>query len=282
MRLPRTADVFAPAKVNLTLHVTGRRADGYHLLDSLVVFAGIGDRITAEAGSDGLRVTGPRGAGVPEGPENLVLRAAALFDPPVAAALTLDKHLPAASGIGGGSADAAATLAALAQLSGRPLPPAAAVLRLGADVPVCLAGRPARMRGIGGDLSPVPALPSGWLVLANPGVAVPTPEVFRRLERRDHPPMPDPLPHSRDTADLAAWLAAQRNDLEAPARSIAPVIGAVLARLAATRGCALARMSGSGATCFGLYADEAEARSAADAIAAEQPGWWLAAAPLLA
>ena len=282
MRLPRTAEVFAPAKVNLTLHVTGRREDGYHLLDSLVVFAGIGDRITAEAGRDGLRVTGPRGAGVPEGPENLVLRAAALFDPPVAAALTLDKHLPAASGIGGGSADAAATLAALAELSGRPVPPAAAVLRLGADVPVCLAGRPARMRGIGGDLCPVPALPSGWLVLANPGVAVPTPEVFRRLERCDNPPMPDPLPDWRDTADLAAWLAAQRNDLEAPARSIAPVIGAVLARLEATHGCALARMSGSGATCFGLYADEAEARSAADAIAVEQPGWWLAATPILA
>jgi 4-diphosphocytidyl-2-C-methyl-D-erythritol kinase len=281
LRLPRTADVFAPAKVNLTLHVTGRRDDGYHLLDSLVVFAGVGDRITAEAGGAGLRVTGPQGAGVPEGPENLVARAAALFDPPVAAGLTLDKHLPTASGIGGGSADAAATLTALAELDGRPLPPAEAVLRLGADVPVCLAGRPARMRGIGGDLSPVPALPAGWLVLANPGVAVPTPEVFRRLERRDNPPMPDPLPHWRDAADLAAWLGTQRNDLEAPARAIAPVIGTVLDRLLATEGCAMARMSGSGATCFGLYAEEAAARHAAAAVAAENAGWWLAAAPIL-
>ena len=282
MRSPRTAEVFAPAKVNLTLHVTGRRTDGYHLLDSLVVFAGAGDRIIATAGETGLRVTGPRGEGVPHGPENLVARAAALFDPPVAAGLTLDKHLPAASGIGGGSADAAATLAALAALAGRPLPAAEAVLRLGADVPVCLAGRPARMQGIGGELSPVPALPPCWLVLVNPGVAVPTPEVFRRLARRDNPPMPDPLPHWRDTADLAQWLAGQRNDLEAPARAIAPVIETVLARLAATPGCALARMSGSGATCFGLYGEEAAARQAAAAIAAESPGWWLAAAPVLA
>ncbi len=282
MRSPRTVEVFAPAKVNLTLHVTGRRPDGYHLLDSLVVFAGVGDRIIATAGDAGLRVTGPRGEGVPHGPENLVARAAALFDPPVAAGLTLDKHLPAASGIGGGSADAAATLAALAALAGRPLPGAEAVLRLGADVPVCLAGRPARMQGIGGELSPVPALPPAWLVLVNPGVAVPTPEVFRRLARRDNPPMPDPLPHWHDTADLARWLARQRNDLEAPAQAIAPVIGTVLARLAATPGCALARMSGSGATCFGLYANEAAARQAAAPIAAENPGWWLAAAPVLA
>ena len=247
-----------------------------------MVFAGVGDRIIATAGETGLRVTGPRGEGVPHGPENLVARAAALFDPPVAAGLTLDKHLPAASGIGGGSADAAATLAALAALAGRPLPGAEAVLRLGADVPVCLAGRPARMQGIGGELSPVPALPPCWLVLVNPGVAVPTPEVFRRLTRRDNPPMPDPLPHWRDTADLAQWLAGQRNDLEAPAQAIAPVIRTVLARLAATPGCALARMSGSGATCFGLYGDEAAARQAAGAIAAENPGWWLAAAPVLA
>lgn len=281
MRSPRTVEVFAPAKVNLTLHVTGRRADGYHLLDSLVVFAGVGDRIIAKAGGAGLRVTGPRGAGVPQGPENLVARAAALFDPPVAAGLTLDKHLPAASGIGGGSADAAATLAALASLSGQPLPPPEQVLRLGADVPVCLAGRPARMRGIGENLTPVPALPPCWMVLVNPGVAVPTPEVFRRLERRDNTPMPDPLPGWRDTADLADWLAAQRNDLECPARAIAPVIGTVLDRLEATPGCHLSRMSGSGATCFGVYASDAAARQAAIAIVAGKPQWWVAAAPVL-
>lgn len=283
MRSPRTAEVFAPAKVNLTLHVTGRRPDGYHRLDSLVVFAGVGDRITAEAAdAPALVVTGPRAPAVPDGPENLVSRAAALFDPPVAARLVLEKHLPAASGIGGGSADAAAALRALAALSGRDLPEPASVLRLGADVPVCLAGRPCRMRGIGEQLAPVPALPAFWLVLVNPGVAVPTPAVFRALDRRDNPPMPDPLPDWPDPAALADWLRRQRNDLEGPALALAPEIGTVLRRIGATPGCALARMSGSGATCFGLYAGETAARTAAAAIAGAELGWWVAAAPVLA
>lgn len=267
----------APAKVNLTLHVTGQRADGYHLLDSLVVFAGVGDGVTVAPGA-GLTVTGPFGDQVPTGDDNLVLRAAALMG---GAAVTLDKRLPVASGVGGGSSDAAAVLRALARL-GRVLPDPAAVLRLGADVPVCLtAPAPMRMAGIGEVLTPAPPLPPAHLVLVNPGVPVPTAAVFRALARRDNAPMPATLPACRDAAELAAFLHGCRNDLEPPARQVAPIIDRVLADLAATPGCLLARMSGSGATCFGLYASAKDAHDARAQIAAAHPDWWTAAAPML-
>lgn len=266
----------APAKVNLTLHVTGRRGDGYHLLDSLVAFAGAGDRVTvAPSPVPSLRVTGPRAGGVPEGRENLVLRAAALMG--VTAAITLEKHLPAAAGIGGGSSDAAATLRALARLTGRPLPEA---LALGADLPVCLIARGARMRGIGETVELLPTLPALDAVLVNPGLPVATPAVFARLARRDNPAMPDRLPRWPDAAACIRWLATQRNDLEAPALALCPDIGVTLTALRESAGCALARMSGSGATCFGLYPDAARARRAAEKIAAAHPGWWVVATRL--
>lgn len=271
----------APAKINLALHVTGRRADGYHLLDSLVAFAGIGDRITAEpADRLSLTVVGPMAAGLSPGPDNLVLRAARLMGPQ-GARLELHKELPVASGIGGGSADAAATLRLLARLWRCPLPPAEAVLSLGADVPVCLPGRPARMSGVGEHLAPLDhPLPPAWLVLANPGVALSTPAVFAALASRDNPPLPA-MPPLADAGALAGYLAACRNDLEPPARGLAPVIGTVLGALQAQPGCLLARMSGSGATCFGLFAAERPAASAAGAIARIMPGWWVRAAPLV-
>lgn len=269
---------FAPAKVNLALHVTGRRADGYHLLDSLVVFADVGDRLRAEPAEHlTLEVTGPRAAGVPVDGSNLVLRAAAAFGRGQGARIVLDKHLPAAAGIGGGSSDAAAALRVLADLWQCPLPDDDAVLALGADVPVCLHGRPARMQGIGERLDPLPDLPPAWLVLVNPGVGVPTAAVFRGLARRDNPPMPAPVVWP-DAAALAAWLQQTRNDLEPPARAVAPVIGTVIDRLAATQGCLLARMSGSGATCFGLFASPSDAAAAAAALRDEQPDWWVAEA----
>lgn len=270
---------FAPAKINLSLHVTGRRADGYHLLDSLVIFADIGDRVhLAPAPALLLSVTGPRAAGVPGDARNLVWKAAALMGAEArGVAITLEKHLPAAAGIGGGSSDAAATLRGLARLWGVALPPAAEVLALGADVPVCLAPGPLRMRGIGAEVTPAPALPKLGLVLVNPGVEVPTAAVFAALARRDGPPMPEALPNWPDAPALAAWLASQRNDLEPPARALAPEIGATLAALAQTPGCLLARMSGSGATCFGLYASRAAAERAARALSQVQPGWWVAA-----
>lgn len=266
----------APAKVNLTLHVTGRREDGYHLLDSLVAFATTWDRVTvAPAPVSALRVTGPRAAGVPEGPENLVLRAAALMG--VTVEITLEKHLPAAAGIGGGSSDAAATLRALSRLTGR-APPGALVL--GADLPVCLLGRAARMRGIGEEVRPVADLPALDAVLVNPGLPVATPAVFAALARRDNPPMPDPLPRWPDAAALIGWLGQQRNDLEGPAAAACPAIGTVLEALRQSGGCALARMSGSGATCFGLFPDASQADAAAARIAARHPGWWVAATRL--
>ncbi len=270
-----TIGEFAPAKVNLALHVTGRRADGYHLLDSLVVFAGVGDRVTVAPGPLSLTVTGPRANDVPQGEGNLVLRAARLLG--AEAAITLEKRLPAAAGIGGGSSDAAATLRALARMTGRDAPGAG--LSLGADVPVCLGGRPARMQGIGEKVEPLSGLPNFWLVLANPGVDVPTAAVFAALARRDNAPLP-PLPRLADAAALGHWLAAEtRNDLEEPARACAPVIADVIDMLAAQPGCRLARMSGSGATCFGLFDGEAAAEAAAQAV--QRPGWWIAAAPAL-
>lgn len=266
---------FAPAKVNLCLHVTGQRVDGYHLLESLVVFADIGDRVTVSPGQ-GLTITGPQAGGLKASDDNLCLRAARAMGGGVA--VTLEKVLPVASGIGGGSADAAAVLRAMARM-GLPLPDPAGVLALGADVPVCLAGRAARMEGVGEVLTPA-VLPEAWLVLANPGVAVPTPQVFRALARRDNPPM-QPVPVLADAAGLAAWLADQRNDLEAPAIALAPVIAGVRAALASRPGCLLARMSGSGATCFGLFADEESATAAARALSAGQPEWWVAAGRML-
>jgi 4-diphosphocytidyl-2-C-methyl-D-erythritol kinase len=265
---------FAPAKINLTLHVTGRRDDGYHLLDSLVVFADIGDRITLSPGRGGLTltVTGPMAAGVPSGNSNLALRAARLAGA-ADLSITLEKHLPAAAGIGGGSSDAAAVLRALGAID-------ADALALGADVPVCLPARSARMSGIGEVVAPLTGIPPLPAVLVNPGVAVPTAAVFAGLQCHDHAAMP-PIPGFAGVADCAAWLATQRNDLEPPALKLAPAIGQVLAALRDS-GALLARMSGSGATCFGLYKDPDAARAAASTLAANRHEWWVAQTRLAA
>lgn len=278
----------APAKVNLTLHVVGRRDDGYHLLDSLVAFAGMGDTLAfAEADGLSLEVTGPTATKIPEG-ENIVLKAARLLAEAAGvtgkgAAITLTKRLPVAAGIGGGSADAAAAIKGLMRLWHLTLPAETlrrVALAVGADVPVCLAGTPSRMMGVGEVLEPAPALPPAWLVLVNPMVPLHTPAVFKA--RTGDFSAADPLTASPpDAAALAQALAARRNDLTPPAIAIEPLVGEVLAAIAATEGCLLPRMSGSGATCFGLYADEAAARAAATRIGGLQPGWWVAAARLL-
>jgi 4-diphosphocytidyl-2-C-methyl-D-erythritol kinase len=269
----------APAKVNLYLHRTGRRHDGYHLLDSLVVFAGIGDTLSAApAETLSLHVAGPFAAGLAGEPDNLVLRAAralaAEAGVTAGAHLVLDKHLPVASGIGGGSADAAAALRLLCRLW-RLAPQPAALARLaaglGADVPVCLAGNAARMGGVGERLGPAPMLPACGIVLVNPGIQVATAEVFRAR----HGPWSEPaaLPAGwDDAAAMAADLGGLRNDLEPPALALRPVIGDVLDELATTPDCLLARMSGSGATCFGLYRDAPMARAALGPL--QKPGRW--------
>lgn len=270
-------DGFAPAKINISLHVTGRRPDGYHLLDSLVVFADVGDRLHLRLASEPrLSVTGPMSGGVPTGADNLVLRAAALMG--ITAEITLEKHLPAASGIGGGSSDAAACLRALSEMCCQPAP--SDVSALGADVPVCLVARAARMRGIGEEVLPLDGLPTLDAVLVNPGVPVSTPAIFRRLTQRANPAMPAQLPDWPDAATLIDWLGAQRNDLQDAAIAEAPVVANVLQEIASSQHCALARMSGSGATCFGLYPDAATATRAAQSLSASHPGWWVQATRL--
>ncbi|WP_255449692.1 4-(cytidine 5'-diphospho)-2-C-methyl-D-erythritol kinase [Shimia ponticola] len=278
MPLPKTAKAFAPAKVNLTLHVTGQREDGYHLLDSLVVFADIGDRISLTRTSDArLNVAGPMTDGVPTDASNLVWKAARMMEADNEVAILLEKHLPAAAGIGGGSSDAAATLRALARLLDRPLPTDTA--QLGADVPVCMATQTTRMSGIGEVLTPVtlPALPA---VLINPGVEVPTGPVFQALPSKTNAPMPEALPAFDTVIDCAAWIGTQRNDLEPPARELAPEIDTVIDELNLAPECLLARMSGSGATCFGLFPDTDTARAAATLISARNPVWWVEACVL--
>ncbi|MBL6957462.1 MAG: 4-(cytidine 5'-diphospho)-2-C-methyl-D-erythritol kinase [Rhodospirillales bacterium] len=289
---PRPHSVAAPAKINLTLHVTGRREDGYHELDSLVAFAGIDDEVRAEA-ADGLtlNVEGPQAAKVPAGTDNLVLKAARALSDAAAglgrsvpgARLTLTKNLPVASGIGGGSADAAAALKALIKLWDLEIPSAALqelALGLGADVPVCLIERAARMSGIGEVVQPVAALPPAWLVLVNPGLALATPDVFAARTGDFSAPAPE-LGATGDVAAFAAYLKGCRNDLEAPARTLAPVIGDVLEALGACENVLISRMSGSGATCFGLFDSAGQAEMAAQKIRSTHPGWWVEAAPLL-
>jgi 4-diphosphocytidyl-2-C-methyl-D-erythritol kinase len=244
----------------------------------VAVFAGAADVVRASPDQDlSLAVDGPFAGPLRAEPDNLVLRAARAVAETAgiapAARLSLTKRLPVASGIGGGSADAAAALRLLARfwgIGGAVSLPAIAA-RLGADVPVCLASRPARMSGIGEALAPAPALPRGGIVLLNPGAALPTAEVFRARGPGFSPPASLPAGW-RSVAEMAEHLAQLRNDLEPAARALRPEINDVLAALAATSGCLLARMSGSGATCFGLFATEAAAARAADDLS--RPGWW--------
>ncbi len=281
--------MLARAKVNLYLHITGKRADGYHLLDSLIVFAEGGDAIEAQAADQlDLAIDGPFADGLECGPDNLVLRAASalrdLTSGRQGAAIRLTKNLPVASGIGGGSADAAATLHALCDLW-RVQPDQDALsrlaARLGADVPVCLAGKPSFVGGVGEEIAPAAGLPKSWLLLVNPRVATPTPAVFkaRRGDFSNAGRWPNP---PRDFADFAGRLAQCRNDLTEAAISVTPQIRDVLSAIEALPDCALARLSGSGATCFGLFADERGARSAERLLRARYAHWWSLAAAMAA
>lgn len=273
----------ARAKVNLALHVTGRRSDGYHDLDMLVAFADVGDSVTLTASDvDSFVIDGPMAAGLSADADNLVLRARqgfrALTGRTEPLSIRLTKRLPVASGIGGGSADAAATLRGLCKLydlSKNAPALAALALSLGADVPMCLAGHPARVAGIGDRINPTTGRLAFGLLLVNPGVGVSTPAAFRALARHNNPPLPT-LPVLDGVDRLVAFLAeGTRNDLEAPARTIAPVIGDVLTALADLPDVRFTRMSGSGATCFGLFDDKASASKAGLRLASEHPDWWI-------
>jgi 4-diphosphocytidyl-2-C-methyl-D-erythritol kinase len=282
-----TVNVFAPAKINLALHVTGQRDDGYHLLDSLVTFASVGDELEIKPGNAlSLTVEGPEGAGVPADMDNLALRAAALAQQD-GAGLRLEKYLPPASGIGGGSADAAAAWRGMVcldesrreALATAPLDILEQYLGelagLGADVPMCLACKPMRARGIGDQLEVV-SLPALHAVLVNPRLPVSTPSVFKALSSKINPSMPDCIPAFADAAELIDWLGGMRNDLEPAALAVQPAIADVLDVLAVQEGCGLARMSGSGATCFGLFDTEASAKDAASVLCDAHPDWWVA------
>ena len=286
-----TARSFAPAKVNLALHITGQRDDGYHLLDSLVAFASVGDDVSVSAGAGlTLKVDGPEASGLPTDLQNLALKAIHRIDRLASSSIVLTKKLPASSGIGGGSADAAAAIRAwLAQRDsvealteellsdpGRLLNRHAdTLLRLGADVPMCVASRPVHVEGVGERLSFV-SLPDVAAVLVNPRIEVSTQAVFGALTQKDNAALPKGTA-TLDTVDsLIEYLSATRNDLERPACRFFPVIGDVKNVLAQLDGCRLVRMSGSGATCFGLFESVEAATKAAVAIRRRHEDWWVA------
>jgi len=289
--LPASLVEEAPAKVNLTLRVLGRRPDGYHEIESLVAFASVGDRLRfAPGGELALTVRGPSAEEAGAAADNLVLKAArALADrvPTVGAgSFDLDKRLPVAAGLGGGSADAAAALRLLARANKlAPDDPLlyAAARATGADVPVCLDPCPRLMRGIGEILSGPLKLPPLQGVLVNPGVALETKAVFARWKPAAVPPVPADLTvltamTKRD--QLLRFLLSQKNDLEAPAIALAPAIADVLLALQSQPQCELARMSGSGATCFAIFRSAADAIKAAEAVHAAHPDWWVRATAL--
>lgn len=279
----------APAKINLALHVTGQRADGYHLIESLVVFTHLGDQVSVElADRDGFALEGPEAGALSseDASGNLVVRArdnlrdaarrSGIKAAPVQ--IRLDKRLPVASGMGGGSADAAATLKTLCRIWGfEPEPEilSAIALSLGADVPMCLSGKPLIARGIGERLDPVELGFGLDLVIVNPRIGVSTPAVFAKLQRRDNAPLPAPegLANKNRFVD---WLSQTRNDLEPAAMQLVPDIADCLSVLR-NAGAQFARMSGSGASCFGLYPSTEAAQDAAEQLRAAKPGWFVEA-----
>ena len=283
-----TRTELAPAKVNLFLHVGRPGSDGYHDISSLMVFADVGDRVTLRRGGSGFEVTGPHASDLSAEGDNLVTRARDLFlarfGGDAAFGLTLEKTLPIAAGLGGGSADAAATLRLLAgtmDIPGADQRESGALgevaRRLGADVAACLASEPIMAEGRGDVLTPAPPLPRLHAVLVNPREPSPTDSVYRAFDddrawRALAAPAPGPL---ATAAETVRWLTATRNDLESPATRLCPAIGAVLALLRRSERCLFARMSGSGATCFALCAGEAEAVVLADDIARIRPDWWV-------
>ena len=272
---------FAPAKINLALHVLGRRADGYHDLDSVVAFADVGDRLSLEpAAAFAIETAGPFAGDLPPSTDNIVHRAWSALRGLAAGrgrdigpvAVRLEKNLPVASGMGGGSANAAAALRGLVRLHGLDIAEEeglALALKLGADVPVCYKGVAVRMQGVGERLTPLAGLASMPAVLVNPRVAVPTADIFRAMGIARGESYRDAI---ADLNDICGW----RNDMTDAAVALAPAIADVLDSLRIMPGLTVARMSGSGATCFGIFETAAAAQAASEQLARERPGWWVA------
>ncbi len=288
MRSADRVSVFAPAKLNLCLHVGERRTDGYHDVESLVAFVALGDNILLERSESSiLSLGGPFGAGLSGGADNLALRAARLLAEKAnvrsGARISLQKEIPVAAGLGGGSADAAAVLRGLAQLWNLPID--AGMLHelaasLGADVAVCLASAAAWIEGRGERVTVLPALPKIHVLLVNPGVPVSTPAVFASLRRRRGIGLDCPRRPFGDAHALVQFLRTTGNDLEAPARAIAPAIGEVIEEISRLPDVLLARMSGSGATCFGLFENPGALEAARDSLLHRHPDWWIAGTAL--
>lgn len=290
MPVQQTVQVPAPAKINLALHITGQRDDGYHLLDSLVGFAEIGDTLTISAPArSGLSVSGAFAESVPTDKSNFIFKVAERAWPDMDISFHLHKELPVASGIGGGSADAAACYRGIAMLR-RLLDPedssflmsdykVAALVDLGADIPMCVRSEFVQVQGIGEQVRALKNMPALPAVLVNPGVPVSTPAVFKSLTFKSNSPM-SPCPEEPDAQALICWLAEQRNDLQRPACAVAPDIQTVLDALIDQEGCRLARMSGSGATCFGLFHSSVHAHAAEQCLRSTNPTWWVRASTI--
>lgn len=286
----KTIHEFAPAKINLFLHILGRRADGYHNLDSLVVFSALGDKLSVEKSPTySLEITGPFATTLmaDKSAPNLVLQAADVVshcvkEIPPGADISLEKNIPIAAGLGGGSSDAAALVRALLNLHDQTLSETASqqiALAIGADVSVCLHAQASLMRGAGHSVKPLKGFAKTHAVLVNPRLQVSTAEVFSKLNlekgertQRSEVDMPEIF---RSSDELCAFLADTQNDLEKPALSVAPIIGAVLDKINTQEQCQLARMSGSGASCFGIFSSAEAARNAADRLARDNPHWWV-------
>jgi 4-diphosphocytidyl-2-C-methyl-D-erythritol kinase len=288
--VPKSESTLAPAKINLTLRIFGRRVDGFHELESLVAFAPFGDRLTLwPDGSLDLKVSGPMAAGAGPLADNLVLRAtralAERIEGLTLGRFVLFKQLPSGAGLGGGSADAAAALRLIANANGLGLDDGRihqAARATGADIPVCLDPRPRVMRGIGEILSAPMVLPKLGILIVHPGLALPTGPVFKSLglapgEQYAKAPSSSPPSEAANRDALLAWLTSERNDLEKAAISIVPEIADVLSAIAGLAGCRLARMSGSGSACFGLFDSARAATAAAKRLAAARPSWWVRA-----
>jgi 4-diphosphocytidyl-2-C-methyl-D-erythritol kinase len=279
----------AAAKINLTLHITGRRDDGYHELDSLIGFTTVTDTLTLTPADDiRLHITGSEALGVEPDARNLAVRAARYIQTHLGVTsgvdIKLEKNIPVAAGLGGGSADAAAVISGCMTLWGapnsNPISDQTLAIELGADVPVCRYGHAARVTGIGDCVESLPQWPQASLVLANPRISLSTADVFKAFDGPIHT-ADEARFEGKDFAALVAYLADRENSLTAPARIITPIIGDVLDQLGALPGCRLARMSGSGPTCFGLFETEDEANAGQENLRHSQQGWWVEATPLV-
>ena len=275
-------NVTAHAKVNLTLHVLGQRSNGYHELQSLVCLTEFGDQLfLTPAAEFSFTVTGPFCAGIPHDDSNLVVKAAQFMAKKYSKALTikvvLEKNLPMASGIGGGSSDAVAMIKALSEYWAVPMPPFDVVMELGADLPVCMTSGFTLMEGAGEKITPLMPATDWGIVLVNPNVGISTPAVFQALKSKENPPMKSVATQCTNVT----WLGDQRNDLEEPAIALVPEVADVIAALRTVDACAVARMSGSGATCFGIFPNETIARAAAVQMRNSHPNWWSVATKLV-